>query len=233
MKTTVISDLHGYLPTIEQCELLLICGDIVPLDIQRNHEKSYEWFVKEFKDWAEAQPVDKVIFIAGNHDFVFEAMFADALKTEFGVTGKITYLENDYTTHTAKDGKTYKIFGTPYCSIFGPWAFSKTDEELATLFSEMPNDCDIVITHMPPALAYAGTIIDGPGAGTNCGSLVLADEINAKEPKYTFCGHIHTGDHTVQDLTNLFGNTTIANVSLKDESYEATYEPLVIDICKG
>ena len=35
IKICAISDLHGYLPKIEPCELVLICGDIVSLCAQR------------------------------------------------------------------------------------------------------------------------------------------------------------------------------------------------------
>lgn len=62
-----ISDLHGYLPKVEPCDLVLICGDIVPLRIQERTKDSYKWFSTEFKEWAMDLPCDKVIFIAGNH----------------------------------------------------------------------------------------------------------------------------------------------------------------------
>ena len=65
MKILITSDLHGFLPCIEQpADLLLICGDIVPLSVQSNGHKSKVWFRDVFKKWAEELPVDKVIFIA-------------------------------------------------------------------------------------------------------------------------------------------------------------------------
>ena len=39
LKITAISDIHGDLPIIDPCDVLCICGDIVPLEIQRNYTK--------------------------------------------------------------------------------------------------------------------------------------------------------------------------------------------------
>ena len=75
MKIAVISDLHGYLPNypnkywdgIEECEILLICGDIMPLNIQTNMPKSKYWLIEDFKLWALDLPIEKIYIIAGNH----------------------------------------------------------------------------------------------------------------------------------------------------------------------
>lgn len=69
MRIAVMSDNHGILPQIrdENIELLLICGDIVPLSFQSDVELTKWWFKDNFKEWAENLPVEKVVFIAGNH----------------------------------------------------------------------------------------------------------------------------------------------------------------------
>lgn len=67
VKIAATSDLHGYLPNIEEVDILLICGDILPLDIQVNMPKSLQWLEYSFKPWAEALKCDQVVFIAGNH----------------------------------------------------------------------------------------------------------------------------------------------------------------------
>lgn len=51
MKVTAISDLHGNLIDIEPCDLLLICGDISPLDIQRDYIQMTKWIFNEFREW--------------------------------------------------------------------------------------------------------------------------------------------------------------------------------------
>ena len=65
MRIAVMSDNHGILPQIrdENIELLLICGDIVPLSFQSDMELTKWWFEDKFKSWAEELPVEKVIFI--------------------------------------------------------------------------------------------------------------------------------------------------------------------------
>ena len=43
MKIAGISDLHGYLPNIEKSDILLIAGDISPLNIQFNKPEMKKW----------------------------------------------------------------------------------------------------------------------------------------------------------------------------------------------
>ena len=103
MKVAAISDLHGMLPLhpsdywkgIEECELLLICGDILPLRIQTNMLESRIWLTEEFKPWAASLPVEQVYFIAGNHDFWFERNDLTAHQI-FSSHDKVTYLKNEF-----------------------------------------------------------------------------------------------------------------------------------------
>ena len=56
--------------------------------------------------------------------------------------------------------------------------------------------------------------------------IVMAEAIKLKKPKYYFCGHIHDGNHKVETIDN----TLMANVSLLNDSYQISYEPLYLDI---
>ena len=53
MKIIAFSDNHGYLPKLEPCDVVCICGDIIPLEIQRDIFMSWWWFNNKFKEWAE------------------------------------------------------------------------------------------------------------------------------------------------------------------------------------
>jgi hypothetical protein len=67
MRVTVTSDLHGYLPEIEPTDLLIICGDVSPLKIQRDAYAMKEWFNGKFKEWIEKVPCGHVKMVPGNH----------------------------------------------------------------------------------------------------------------------------------------------------------------------
>jgi Icc-related predicted phosphoesterase len=232
MKIAVISDLHGHLPIypspywegIEECELLLICGDILPLHCQSKAIDSRLWLIDEFKPWAASLPVEQVFFIAGNHDFWFERNDLTAHQI-FSSHDKVRYLKNEYIDYISyQDSKIYHIFGTPYCHIFGNWAFMRDEETLTKKFSQIPNNIDILLSHDAP---YGTSDICFEGFSTSRGHIgcpELRDAIIASKPKYNFHGHLHSSNHGEEIL----GETKVYNTSILNEQYSLVYEPLMI-----
>ena len=94
MKICAISDIHGQFNNlnIEPCDILFICGDIVPLFIQRNVPQSFSWFKGTFIPWCNKQPVDYIYMIWGNHDYLGEA-WND--KCEMAIKGTNIIILND------------------------------------------------------------------------------------------------------------------------------------------
>ena len=226
MKVCVTSDLHGYLPEIEPCELLLICGDIVSLKHQRYSKSCKQWYTKVFQPWIDSLPCDKVLFIPGNHEVGVEG-HEDEYRKLFSPTNKATILLHDYYEYLSNDGIVYKIFGTPYCKIFGNWAFMRTNSDLKEKFSEIPEGLDILLTH-DVAYGYADQSLQDIGYGTNThfGTVELRDAILEKKPKFHLSGHIHTANHNLI----MIGDTKHYNVSYVDETYIPTFKPLYIEI---
>ena len=232
MKICAMSDLHGELPYAkESSEITLICGDIVPLSIQRNISESKLWLKTEFAYWAMNWPSDKIFFIAGNHDFVFDGhmSYNDIMELSINSNNKLWYLQNNSVIYTDKEGKDYTIFGTPYCHIFRKWAFMLPDEELAIKYADIPENVDILLSHDAADINNLGLVppsIWHPDESLNVGNTVLAEAVKLKKPKYYFCGHIHDGNHKVETIDN----TLMANVSLLNDSYQISYEPLYLNI---
>ena len=232
MKICVMSDFHGELPYAkESSEITLICGDIVPLSIQRSVSKSKLWLKTEFAYWAMNWSSDKIFFIAGNHDFAFDGhmSYNDIMELSINSNNKLWYLQNNSIIYTDKEGKDYTIFGTPYCHIFRKWAFMLPDEELAIKYADIPENVDILLSHDAADINNLGLVppnIWHPDESLNVGNTVLAEAVKLKKPKYYFCGHIHDGNHKVETIDN----TLMANVSLLNDSYQISYEPLYLDI---
>ena len=215
-----ISDLHGYLPKVEPCDLVLICGDIVPLRIQERTEDSYKWFSTEFKEWAMDLPCDKVIFIAGNHELVYPNHYND-YKQLFYNDSKVTYLCHEEYIYKGPDDKEYFIFGTPYCQIFGTWAFMLPDSKLREKYSEIPENLDILLTHDAP-YGVSDVLLQKEckwATGEHIGNVPLREAILEKQPKIHVFGHLHS----VSKEFNTLGSTKVRNCSIKDEFYNVAY----------
>lgn len=230
MKCICLSDLHGTLLPVEDyfepCELVCICGDISPLNIQANHKKMRKWLVNDFKPWCESLPCNKVIFIAGNHDDICKN--PDFMYAQFPKEGKVTYLFHESYIYTSSEGKEYSIFGTPYCKLFGNWAFMEMDNKLVELYKDIPENLDILLVHDQP-FGYGDILLQEDciwADGSHIGNKPLIKSVLEKQPKYMFTAHLHSCTHECVEI----GTTKRYNVSIKDEKYNPVYNPLIIEI---
>ena len=241
IKVIGISDLHGYLPLItEEFDLLLIGGDICPAHSHYNYFQRM-WLSTEFVKWVMELPYkdefSKVVFIGGNHDCYldeepnpnkgnYSSIYTDIIKP---CGGRLIYLEYDEYMFKNSDEETLKIYGTPWCKIFGNWWFMRNDEFLKKAFDAIPEGLDILLTHDAPAIPPHGLISDGPWKGTDAGNKVLAEAIRKKKPKYALYGHIHSSSHEMNEVDG----TKIVCLSINNEEYKPAYSPLVLEIEGG
>ena len=75
LKIVAISDIHGLLPELPECDVVCCAGDISPLEYQSDQTQMVSWFCLEFLPWVEKLPCKKFIMIGGNHDFFFQFFF--------------------------------------------------------------------------------------------------------------------------------------------------------------
>ena len=232
LKIVAVSDLHGYLPEItEPADIMLIAGDTIPLEIQFNKPKSKTWLETEFAYWIKSLPVDKVYMVAGNHDAWFEGTSPVNLGIlKMACDFKLIYLENNWVIHR-HEGQEYKIFGNPYCHIFGNWPFMRTDEYMEEKFKSIPNEIDIIISHDPPyGIGQVDQILQTIRWSNHhlehVGNPPLAKRLSEIKFKLLVCGHIHSGDHEPFE----FNGGKVVNVSIMNEAYNPTYEPFYYEL---
>lgn len=220
LKVCAISDIHGRLNIkIEKSDVLLISGDISPLSLQRNMMLMEGWITSRFIPWCEYQQVDKVVLIAGNHDFYLQDK-TDLFREQIKGT-KIVYLQDEEFIY--QKGKTqYKIYGSPWCKYFYNWAFMVGNDELEEKFSLIPNDIDILLTHDCP-YGYNDICFDN---GKHIGNVPLMEAIKDKQPRYVFTGHLHSSEKTPIQLEH----SIIQNVCVLGEDYTLTYPPTLLTI---
>lgn len=226
MKICAFSDMHGQINfKVEPCDIVLIGGDIIPLKIQNYTVESEEWFKTVFIPWCNDLPCEKVVFIAGNHDF-FLMRHPDRMRLMLKDQDKIAYLDGEIFEYKGK-----VIFGTPWCKPFGRWAFMESYEEQDKRYArylEIIGKVDIVLSHDAP-YGVSDIILQKDcwwADGTHIGNQSLKKFLEAAKPTLNIHGHLHTTNHNVEKL----GDTDVYCVSILDENYEMVYEPLYIEL---
>jgi len=231
MKIIATSDLHGNLNGLnfENCDIVVIAGDFADLKgggkWHWNDQK--KWIQKKFIPFIQKFPNTQFCIVPGNHDMVM-----DIGKTSLhpDINFNIEWPNN---AHILIDRMIeingLKIYGTPWVPIISyRWAFEAESQKLTEKFNMIPENLDILITHTPPHISNdCGIDRSLQWGGTEAfGSGELANAIFNKNPKLVFCGHIHTGVHTLTE----FGESKIFNVSRVDENYEIAYEPYTVEL---
>lgn len=229
-----ISDLRGFYPKLEGGDLLIVAGDLTSRDMPLEH--------LDFIDWCKGQLYKKIIVVAGNHDnfiqnlkckYFARPVYKDHCEylcdsgTEFEIEEQI---EDDHWTGksiTYKRKRKFKIWGSPWTKTFKGMnpkckAFTvDADEELASKFSLIPNDVDILITHSPP---YG--ILDKTMTNESVGSKSLALKVGKMEnpPQLWVWGHIH--EAYGEDLPVRSKHCKMLNASHVNAHYEPVNKPI-------
>lgn len=200
MRIVAIADTHGHFPKLPAGDVLIHAGDATMMG-------TVEEF-KKFNDWLSTLNFRYILFIPGNHDFLFE-------KHPDTFLSNATILINK---GVVIDGINF--WGSPYSPIFGSWAFMKRDNDLAEIWRYIPDKLDVLITHGPPKGTQDLTV-----GNITVGSQTLLDKIREVKPRIHIFGHIHEGYGKKYNRETLF-----ANVSLVDEYYRNVNKPLEMDL---
>lgn len=215
MKIVCLSDTHNCNGQIEvpDGDILIHAGDATI--------RGTEFEVEEFLSWFASLPHKKKIFVAGNHDWLYETnnRYARLLTANF----KIIYLQDSVT-----EIEGLKIYGSPWQPRFFDWAFNlQRGAELADKWKLIPEDIDVLITHGPPN----GILDEVPKKywteNTGCEELrKRVEEISRfGRLKLHVFGHIHCGYGTAEKFGVKF-----VNASNCDESYAPSQAPIVVEI---
>ncbi|CAF0922084.1 unnamed protein product [Adineta steineri] len=228
-----ISDTHSrYQFELPPGDILVHGGDF-SLD---GRQTEIEEFLKYLKGLTQYR---LKIFIAGNHDLTLEPKFYEETWKRWHYRGKQDYeligrLIRDPSLAT-EHGIIYleqqefidpqtglKFFGSPYQPEFCDWAFNlpANSPEIKQVWSKIPDDVDVLITHGPPA-----NILDKTYMEQHVGCAQLLARVQKIKPKLHVFGHIHEAYGREEHDSTIFVNASTCNLR-----YKPSQPPIVVEL---
>ena len=185
----LISDTHELHREVEvpPGDILIHAGDFTM------NSKSAEKLL-DFNEWLGELPHAYRVVIPGNHDSVVEDASRRALITN------ATLLINE-----TVEIMGLKFWGSPITPLLGEAFGVVSDTVRAKLYSRIPADTDILVTHGPPY----GILDQTPGSHHHEGCNQLLAAVRKVKPMLHVFGHIHGAYGTESTNDTLFVNAAL------------------------
>lgn len=226
MRLVCISDthnLHGKLD-IPDGDVLIHAGDWTGTGTQKQ--------VISFIRWFADQPHKHKVLIAGNHEVTLDLPFYQTHWHSFHARNPLpskdikNYVLREPDIHYLENSSImiegFKFYGSPCQPEFGGWAFGATRGlPIRAIWSSIPSDTDVLITHGPP-YGYGDELAIGERVG--CKDL-LEEVVCRVRPKVHVYGHIHEGYGTY-DVEGI----KLINPASCNEHYKVINPPIVYDL---
>lgn len=166
-----------------------------------------------FAKWLDELPHRHKVFVAGNHDVVFEKN-PDLARA--ALPPGVIYLQD-----ASIEIEGIKIYGSPWQPEFNEWAFNlPRGHRLREKWNRIPRDVDVLITHGPPM-----GVLDPTFRAERVGCKDLRQVVERVRPKLHVFGHVHLGHGTTK-----IGNILFVNAAVCTESYTPSNPPIVIEL---
>jgi 3',5'-cyclic AMP phosphodiesterase CpdA len=199
IRIVCISDTHNTAPgegfMLPKGDILIHAGDLTNQGTLPEFRKAVAWLEKA--DYAVK------IVVAGNHDLSLDEKYSLKHSSGWRVEAEpvaecqklvreakgVTYLDHASATIRVHDTEL-RVFGSPYSPDRGKqnWAFQYAAEEADDIWSAIPDDTDLLITHTPSNIA-----LDQSSHWTEGGCPALSRRLAHVRPLLHVFGHCHEG----------------------------------------
>jgi len=198
----VISDTHELHRELEvpSGDLLIHAGDFTMFSRSAAA-------VLDFNEWLGELPHRSKVIVPGNHEF-----FLAEDPSRRSLISNATVLVND-----GVEIMGIKIWGSPTTLAMGGAFSMSSARDRRILYSRIPGDTDVVITHGPPY----GILDQSPGSNFPQGCRELRDAVLRVKPLLHVFGHIHGAHGMVSNEDTVFVNAALLGLD-GDLSWPAT-----------
>jgi len=171
LQIVLLSDMHDLFREVEvpEGDLLLCAGDWT---MQSHSFRS----IVDFDQWLGELPHRHKVCVPGNHETYLQAKPANR-----SLISNAVLLINE-----GIEIEGLRIWGSPVTPV-GPAFGMKSAEDRRSLYTTIPDDIDILITHGPPF----GILDRSRGSERHQGDPVLLDAIMRLRPQLHVFGHVH------------------------------------------
>ncbi len=209
MQVVFLADTHNYeIAAVPDGDMVIHCGDATGIGTIPE--------VAKFLTWYGRLPHRHKIFVAGNHDWLFQT--DQCLAKQMCLDCGVTYLED---RGTIIEG--LHIYGTPWQPQFCDWAFNLDELDLEDRFMHIPGGLDILVTHCPPRGILDESNFDFKAR--HIGPQELLDVVLKQKPRVHAFGHNHGGYGQKQVGETLFINAAVCN-----PGYAPVNRPICVEL---